>query len=114
MQKTIINIEGLGKLIDPTMNIWEKSTPFLSKWVAKQIGVRGFIKHLKSEVPYWSYIIPNMLRSHHESIVSNRNKLSQIENNLSNINKSIKSFIWLVGSIATAFILIDLIKTFIK
>ena len=114
LQKTIINIEGLGKLIDPTMNIWEKSTPFLSKWVAKQIGVRGFIKHLKSEVPYWSYIIPNMLRSHHESIVSNRNKLSQIENNLSNINKSIKSFIWLVGSIATAFILIDLIKTFIK
>lgn len=110
LQKTIINVEGLGKLIDPTLNIWEKSTPFLSKWVANQIGIRGFIKHLKSEIPYWSYIIPNMLRSHHESVVSNKTKLIEIEHNLSNINKSIKTLLWLFCSLLITFIIFELLK----
>ncbi len=64
LQKTLLNIEGLGRQLYPELDLWQTAKPFLERWIREQIGPRAFIKHLKANVPMWAERlpqIPNML-----------------------------------------------------
>lgn len=50
LQKTILNIEGLGKTLYPDMNLWETAKPYLEKWMKRQVGAKGFLRDRKSVV----------------------------------------------------------------
>ena len=63
LQKTIVNVEGLGRLLNPELDLWKTAKPILNKWLKEQMGVKGFIHNLKEELPYWSYILPTMPRN---------------------------------------------------
>jgi ubiquinone biosynthesis protein len=63
LQKTIVNVEGLGRLLNPELDLWKTAKPILNKWLREQMGVKGFLHNLKQELPYWSYILPTMPRS---------------------------------------------------
>ncbi|HTY03972.1 MAG TPA: ubiquinone biosynthesis regulatory protein kinase UbiB, partial [Rhodocyclaceae bacterium] len=54
LQKTLLNIEGLGRQLDPELDLWDTAKPFLERWMKDQIGVRGLISHLKHEAPQWA------------------------------------------------------------
>ena len=62
LQKTLLNIEGLGRDLDPDLDLWETAKPFLERWMAEQVGWRGFVERIKQEAPYWSAILPQMPR----------------------------------------------------
>jgi ubiquinone biosynthesis protein len=53
LQKTLLSIEGLGRQLDPELNLWETAKPFLERWMQEQIGVRAFFREIRSRVPYW-------------------------------------------------------------
>jgi len=38
LQKTLLNIEGLGRQLDPELDLWSTAKPFLEKWMLEQIG----------------------------------------------------------------------------
>lgn len=63
LQKTIVNVEGLGRVLNPELDLWKTAKPILHKWLKQQMGVKGFIHNIKEELPYWSYIIPTMPRN---------------------------------------------------
>lgn len=63
LQKTIVNIEGLGRVLNPELDLWKTAKPILNKWLREQMGVKGFIRNLKEELPYWSYLLPTIPRS---------------------------------------------------
>ena len=62
LQKTLLNIEGLGRELDPDLDLWATAKPFLEKWMSEQIGWRGLLRQLKTELPFWSHALPQLPR----------------------------------------------------
>ncbi|PLK49498.1 ubiquinone biosynthesis regulatory protein kinase UbiB [Uliginosibacterium sp. TH139] len=70
LQKTLLNIEGLGRQLDPDLDLWQTAKPFLEKWMSEQIGWRAFIRHLKDEAPNWAATLPQLPRLLHRVLAS--------------------------------------------
>ena len=68
LQKTLLNIEGLGRQLDPDLDLWQTAKPFLEKWMSEQIGWRAFIRHLKEEAPNWAATLPQLPRLLHRAL----------------------------------------------
>lgn len=68
LQKTLLNIEGLGRQLDPDLDLWETARPFLVKWMNEQLGWRGLLKQLKHEAPQWATMLPQLPRKINEAL----------------------------------------------
>ncbi len=66
LQKTLLNIEGLGRDLDPDIDLWQTAKPFLKKWMSEQIGWRSIVKVMKKELPYIAKNLPQMPRLVHQ------------------------------------------------
>jgi ubiquinone biosynthesis protein len=62
LQKTLLNIEGLGRQLDPELDLWSTAKPALEKWINEQVGWRGLIDRLKLEAPHYAQIFPQLPR----------------------------------------------------
>jgi ubiquinone biosynthesis protein len=60
LQKTLMNIEGVGRQLDPELDLWRTAAPFLEKWLKKQLGVRAFLRRVKDNAPFWSEKLPEI------------------------------------------------------
>ena len=60
LQKTLLNIEGLGRELDPELDLWATAKPFLEKWMADQIGPQRFSEALKAQAPRYAKLIPQL------------------------------------------------------
>ena len=65
LQKTLLNIEGLGRELDPELDLWATAKPFLERWMSEQIGWRGLVKRIRQEAPIWSTLLPEVPRLVH-------------------------------------------------
>jgi ubiquinone biosynthesis protein len=68
LQKTLLNIEGLGRQLDPELDLWTTAKPFLERWMSEQIGWRGLIRSFKQEAPYLARTIPQLPRLVHQAL----------------------------------------------
>ncbi len=68
LQKTLLNIEGLGRQLDPDLDLWTTAKPFLERWMSEQIGWRGMLANLKHEAPQWARLIPALPRMVHQAL----------------------------------------------
>ena len=66
LQKTLLNIEGLGRELDPELDLWSTAKPFLEKWMLEQIGPKKLLEQLKAEAPRYAKLIPELPRLVHE------------------------------------------------
>ena len=66
LQKTLLNIEGLGRQLYPDLDLWTTAKPFLENWMKEQVGYKSLIKGLKEEAPSWSQMLPEVPRLMHE------------------------------------------------
>ncbi len=60
LQKTLLNIEGLGRDLDPNIDLWQSAKPFLKRWMSEQVGWRSVAKSLKKELPFILKNAPQM------------------------------------------------------
>lgn len=58
LQKTLLNIEGLGRELYPELDLWETAKPFLEEWMRDQLGARALIRELKKHAPRWGETLP--------------------------------------------------------
>ena len=65
LQKTLLNVEGLGRQLDPDLDLWHTAKPFLEKWMLEQVGPRRFWRELKEQAPYYARMLPDMPRLLH-------------------------------------------------
>ncbi|MCX7693248.1 ubiquinone biosynthesis regulatory protein kinase UbiB [Tepidimonas taiwanensis] len=65
LQKTLLNIEGLGRELDPDLDLWSTAKPFLETWMAEQVGPKKFWNQLKAEAPHYAKLIPELPRLLH-------------------------------------------------
>lgn len=60
LQKTLLNIEGLGRQLNPDLDLWVTAKPFLEQWMSEQLGVKAFAKRVKHNAPQWLEHMPEM------------------------------------------------------
>lgn len=60
LQKTLLNIEGLGRQLDPDLDLWKTAKPFLENWMKERIGPRILVGRLKYNLPRWAYEFPEL------------------------------------------------------
>ena len=65
LQKTLLDVEGLGRQLDPDLDLWATAKPFLEKWMLEQIGPRRFWTELKDQAPYYAKMLPDLPRLLH-------------------------------------------------
>jgi ubiquinone biosynthesis protein len=62
LQKTLLNIEGLGRDLDPELDLWSTAKPFLEKWMLEQIGPQALLRQLRDEAPRYAKLLPEVPR----------------------------------------------------
>ncbi len=68
LQKTLFNIEGLGRQLYPDLDLWHTAKPYLEKWIKSRVGVKALIKQTKQNIPYWIEQMPDMPGLIHRSL----------------------------------------------
>jgi ubiquinone biosynthesis protein len=68
LQKTLLNVEGLGRQLDPELDLWKTAKPHLERWMSEQLGWRGLIQQLKIEMPRYSKLLPQLPRLAHQAL----------------------------------------------
>ncbi len=68
LQKTLLNIEGLGRDLDPDLDLWSSAKPFLERWMSEQVGWRGLLRHVREEAPRWGTLLPQLPRLLHRAL----------------------------------------------
>jgi ubiquinone biosynthesis protein len=66
LQKTLLNIEGLGRELDPDLDLWSTAKPFLEKWMSSQIGPRKLWDELLNQAPRYAKMLPELPRLLHD------------------------------------------------
>lgn len=66
LQKTLLNIEGLGRQLDPNLDLWSTAKPFLEKWMLEQLGPQRFKRELQTQAPHYAKILPSLPRLLHD------------------------------------------------
>ncbi len=65
LQKTLLNIEGLGRDLDPDLDLWSTAKPFLETWMLEQVGPAKLWAQLKAEAPLYAKLLPALPRVLH-------------------------------------------------
>jgi len=66
LQKTLLNIEGLGRELDPDLDLWNTAKPFLETWMLEQIGPHKLLEQIKEEAPRYAKLLPELPRLMHD------------------------------------------------
>ena len=62
LQKTLFNIEGLGRRLYPDLDLWITAKPFLERWMREQLGPHAVWNALRKEYPNWIHVLPEIPR----------------------------------------------------
>jgi len=97
LQKTLLNIEGLGRQLYPDLDLWKTAKPFLNDWIAQQVGPKAFIKQFRDNFPNWLEQMPKLPNLIFETLQDakdgkiqytlNDKQLEQINNQIQQKNK---------------------------
>ncbi|MFZ5549918.1 MAG: ubiquinone biosynthesis regulatory protein kinase UbiB [Pseudomonadota bacterium] len=68
LQKTLLNVEGLGRQLDPELDLWTTAKPFLERWMDEQVGPRALLRRLKDEAPHYAKLLPELPRLLHNAL----------------------------------------------
>ena len=67
LQKTLLNVEGLGRDLDPNLDLWQTASPFLETWLKKEMGPKKIIGDIKKELPHFLSLatrVPTLIKSY--------------------------------------------------
>jgi len=72
LQKTLLNIEGLGRQLYPELNLWDTAQPFLEEWVQQRYSPQSVFKRLQRHAPSWLEQLPQLPEALLESLQQSR------------------------------------------
>ncbi|MBA2655402.1 MAG: ubiquinone biosynthesis regulatory protein kinase UbiB [Tatlockia sp.] len=92
LQKTLLAIEGLGRLLYPELDLWSTAKPFLEKWLKEQMGPKAFIQQMRENLPFFAEQLPQMPRLMYEVLeLSKEQKIRENEREFHQKRKKINS-----------------------
>jgi ubiquinone biosynthesis protein len=60
LQKTLLNIEGLGRQLYPELDLWQTGQPVLREWMAERSGPRAILRRVRRELPEIRYMLERL------------------------------------------------------
>lgn len=60
LQKTLLNVEGLGRQLYPDLDLWETALPYLENWNKKRLNPFTLLSHLQENIPNWIDQLPQL------------------------------------------------------
>ncbi len=108
LQKTLLNIEGLGRQLNPDLDLWQTAKPFLERWMSEQVGWRGLLKNLKREAPQWATLLPALPRLAHQSLTRSAQGNDETLARLLAAHEKSQRWIVLASILAAAALLLEL------
>jgi len=109
LQKTLLNIEGLGRQLDPELDLWKTAKPFLEAWMKRQVGWAGLIDRLRTEAPQWSRLLPQIPRLSVNALMAVESQervlaeLSRLRRATDRRNQLLLALVCLLGAIVVMF-----------
>ncbi|RKZ40252.1 MAG: ubiquinone biosynthesis regulatory protein kinase UbiB, partial [Gammaproteobacteria bacterium] len=74
-----LNIEGLGRQLYPDLDLWQTAKPFLERWMDERIGLRAFLKGIRTNLPKWAESLPEVPMLIHETLVQHQEDSAHIK-----------------------------------
>jgi ubiquinone biosynthesis protein len=68
LQKTLLQVEGLGRQLDPDLDLRRVAQPILERWMKEQYGFRALVRSLREEAPLWARTLPQLPRLVHRTL----------------------------------------------
>jgi len=78
LQKTLVQIEGLGRELYPDLDLWETGQPVLKKWMSAQTGPKATAERIWRDLPEVRYVLehlPTVTRRLIDQVLANEGKL---------------------------------------
>jgi ubiquinone biosynthesis protein len=79
LQKTLLNIEGLGRELDPELDLWKTAKPFLERWMSEQTRLAGLENNLKREASELGRLLPALPRLVHQALAATATPAPNLE-----------------------------------
>ncbi|BBB27897.1 ubiquinone biosynthesis regulatory protein kinase UbiB [Amphritea japonica] len=68
LQKTLLNIEGLGRQLYPELDLWQTAQPFLERWMKERMGPKAVYRSMKQQAPDWLDKMPHLPQMAYEAL----------------------------------------------
>jgi ubiquinone biosynthesis protein len=120
LQKTLLNIEGLGRQLDPELDLWKTAKPYLERWMNEQVGWRGLLDKFKAEAPRYSHIFPQLPRLAHQALsraadsANNDAVMQALLQEQRNTNRLLRTILYLAGCVIGGVILMQIVFQFVE
>ena len=115
LQKTLLNIEGLGRQLDPELDLWTTAKPFLERWMDERMGWRALVHGVKAEAPAWASTLPQLPRLVHHALADAGKQRTLHQQRLDNLAAGQRlqgRMLALIGVIAAALLGLELYRLF--
>jgi ubiquinone biosynthesis protein len=77
LQKTLLNIEGLGRQLYPQLDLWDTAQPYLERWIQERYSPQAMLERLRRQAPSWLEQLPQLPEALFESLQQTRQLDSQ-------------------------------------
>jgi ubiquinone biosynthesis protein len=109
LQKTLLNIEGLGRQLDPDLDLWTTAKPFLERWMNEQVGWRGLLGRLEREAPRYAQLLPALPRLLHDTLRERSQPrsdpmLAELVAEQRHIRRLLQAVVWGAGAVLLALV----------
>ena len=115
LQKTIVNVEGIGRQLDPDLDLWRAARPPLEAWMRDRVGLRSVLRSTRQNVPLWIDRLPELpgltfeildqIRSGRIQVISDDPQLKEIRREIERIHRRLVLAVVGVGLIIGAGVL---------
>ncbi|MEM1110756.1 MAG: ubiquinone biosynthesis regulatory protein kinase UbiB [Pseudomonadota bacterium] len=79
LQKTLLNIEGLGRQLYPELNLWDTAQPYLERWVQERYSPQNVFKRLQRQAPSWLEQLPSLPDAVLDNLQQSRESLKRYQ-----------------------------------
>ena len=113
LQKTLLNIEGLGRDLDPELDLWNSAKPFLEKWMIEQVGPQKLLNQLKDQAPRYATLLPEIPRLMHDFLKqrpgSQQRQIEELLAEQKRTNKLLQALLYAFGGFVLGLIVMQIV-----
>lgn len=88
LQKTLLNVEGLGKQLYPELDLWQTAMPFLEDWQRRRLSPWTNLKIIQEKFPEWLEKLPDIPELLFDAITEVKSSRKHLEARLAQYEQS--------------------------
>jgi ubiquinone biosynthesis protein len=111
LQKTLLNVEGLGRELDPELDLWQTALPFLERWMSEQLGWVALENNIKREAANWAKLLPTLPRLMHQALVATATPAPNLElESLAAEVRGLRYLLWVAFAVAAGALVFAVLR----